>query len=122
CLRLCATWSAVKPLSVVVGNSCVRSRSDRMKKVLSHQSLVLSQMKSPQSAALAADHGLRTKHQAPYLLFHDFLGLLIRHLSDLVLEFLQQGLHFVLALVALVLGHFLIFFRLVEVLVGVAAN
>src|SRR5260370_41865899 len=55
-------------------------------------------------------------------LLHHFLGFLVRQVGDLVLIGLEEGLHVLLALVALVLGHFLVFFGFFEVLVGIAAN
>src|SRR5207302_1055757 len=47
---------------------------------------------------------------------------LVRHLRDLVLVLLEQVLHLLLALVAVVLSHLLGLLGLVEVLVGVAAD
>src|SRR6516164_4310037 len=53
---------------------------------------------------------------------HDFGFFLLRHFFDPLLELLEQRLDFLLALVALVLGHFLALLGLVEVLVAVAAD
>src|SRR5262245_14060336 len=65
---------------------------------------------------------LRTAAKPAELLFQHFFGLLISRLLDLLLIPLEEGLHLLLAFVALVLGHFLAFLGLFEVLVGVAAN
>src|SRR5262249_60559381 len=63
-------------------------------------------------------------HGVPFSgsLFQDFFRFLVRHLGDLVFVSLQQRLHLLLALVALVFGHLLVFFGHVEVLVGVTAD
>src|SRR4051794_2902912 len=56
------------------------------------------------------------------LLLQDLLGFLVGHLGDLVLVPLEERLDFLLAAVALVLGHLLGFLGLVEVLVAVTAD
>src|SRR5207253_6460851 len=98
------------------GNCWTTSPTVRMRPVRSPQSVVGSQRTSRVCLTRTMDHGPLT------LLFHHFLRLLLRHLRDLVFELLEQALHFLLALVALVLGHLLGLLRLVEMLVGVAAD
>src|ERR1700722_10476151 len=56
------------------------------------------------------------------LLFHDLFGLLVRHLRDAVLVLLQESLHLIFALGAVVFGHFLGLFGCIELLVAVAAD
>src|SRR5262245_6854899 len=55
-------------------------------------------------------------------LFHDFLRFLVREFRDLLFVGLEEALHLLFALVALVFGQSFGLFGLLEAFIGIAAN